>query len=72
MFKLMGLKRKARDNVLKIESDKKWWRFSRKSKIKPIEDINVQHKVNFNRHSDEESEYYEKSNYSSLDNNHYR
>lgn len=66
----MGLKRKERDKVLKIESDKKWWRFSRKPKIKPIRD--VQHRVNFNQHSDGESEYYEKSNYSSLDNNQYR
>lgn len=72
MLKLMGAKRKERDKIQKTESGKKWWKFSRKSKIKPIRQLDIQHNVNFNQNCNGESEYYEMSNYLDPDNNHYR
>lgn len=67
----MGAKRKERDKMRKTESDKKWWKFMRKTKIKPAKQLDIQHNVNFNR-NDGESECYEMNNYLDRDNNHYR
>lgn len=71
-MKLVGAKRKDRDKSGKLESDKKWWKFSRKSKVKPIRALDIQHNVNFNKNHDEDSESYEMSKYVDRDNNHYR
>lgn len=72
MLKLMGTKRKERDKFRKVESDKKWWKFLRKSKVKPIRQLDIQHNVNFSQNYDEESECYEMNKYLDPDNNHYR
>jgi hypothetical protein len=63
------VKPKERD---KIQSDKKWWKFTRKTKIKPMRHLDIQHNVKFNQNYDEESEYYEMGKYLDRDNNHYR
>lgn len=68
MLKLMGVKRKERD---KIQSDKKWWKFTRKTKIQPVRHLDIQHNVKFTQNSDEE-EYNEMNKYLHRDNNHYR
>lgn len=65
----MGAKRKERD---KKQTDKKWWKFMQKSKIKPEKPLHIQHNVNFNRNYDQDSKYYEMNNYLDRDNNHYR
>lgn len=72
MMKLMGAKRKDRDKVGRLDSDKKWWKFSRKTKVKPIRALDIQHNVNFNENHDEDAECYEMSKYVDRDNNHYR
>lgn len=65
----MGVKRKERD---KIQSDKKWWKFTRKTKIQPVRHLDIQHNVKFNHNSDAEPEYNEMNKYLHRDNNHYR
>lgn len=72
MFKLMGAKRKERDKLEKSAGDKKWWKFSRKTKVKPMRHLDIQHNVDFNQNHDGESESYEMSKYLDRDNNHYR
>lgn len=73
MLKLMGAKRKERDKVRKaIEPDKKWWKFLRKTKVKPVRHLDIQHNVNLTRGYDGESECYEMGKYMDRDNNHYR
>lgn len=72
MMKLMGAKRKDRDKVASVESDKKWWKFSRKTKVKPMRALDIQHNVKFNENHDGGSECYEMSKYVDRDNNHYR
>lgn len=69
----MGAKRKERDKVRKaIEPDKKWWKFLRKTKVKPVRQLDIQHNVNLTRGYDGESECYEMGKYMDRDNNHYR
>ena len=72
MLKLMGVKRKERDKIQETVNDRKWWKFLRKTKIKPIRHLDIQHNVNFNQTYDEESESYEMNKYLDRDNNHYR
>lgn len=68
----MKLMRKDRDKAGKLESDKKWWKFSRKTKVKPMRALDIQHNVNFNENHDGAAECYEMSKYVDRDNNHYR
>lgn len=70
MLKLIGANRKERDKTRKSESDKKWWKFLRKTKVKPIRHLDIQHNVKFNENCD--VEYYEMGKYLDRDNNHYR
>lgn len=72
MLKLMGAKRKERDKIQKAESDKKWWKFLRKTKVKPIRALDIRHNVKFNQNYDEETESFEMGKYLDRDNNHYR
>lgn len=73
MLKLMGAKRKERDKVRKIdEGKKKWWKFLRKTRVKPVRHLDIQHNVNVRQSYDEESECYEMGKYMDRDNNHYR
>lgn len=72
MLKLMGAKRKERDKIRGTESDKKWWRFLRKTKVKPIRQLDIQHNVNFAQNYDDQTECYEMGKYLDRDNNHYR
>lgn len=72
MLKLMGIKRKERDKSQETESDKKWFKFLRKTKIKPERQLDIRHNVNFNQNFDEESECYEMNKYLDRDHNHYR
>lgn len=69
----MGAKRKEKDKIQKTENDRRWWKFSRKTKVKPARVLDIQHNVNFNHQNyDVESEYYEMNKYLDRDNNHYR
>lgn len=68
----MGAKRKERDKMRKTDSDKKWWKFMRKTKVKPTKQLNIQHNVNFKQSYEGETEYYEMNNFLDRDNNHYR
>jgi hypothetical protein len=72
MLKIMGAKRKERDKIGKTDSDNKWWKFMRKTKVKPAKQLDIQHNVNFDQNYDGESEYYEMNNFLDRDNNHYR
>lgn len=73
MLKLMGAKHKERNKLRKTEEvDKKWWKFLRKTKVKPVRHLDIQHNVNFREDYDEESECYEMDKYNDEDNNHYR
>lgn len=72
MLKLMGAKRKERDKMRHSENDKKWWKFMRKTKIKPEKPLHIEHNVRFNQNYNQEAGYYEMNHYSDRDNNHYR
>lgn len=68
MQKLFGTKIKERH---KLQSDRKWWQFLKKSKVKPMRALDIQHHVNFNNNSIT-PQYYEMEKYMDRDNNHYR
>lgn len=73
MQKLFGAKRKVRRD----ENERKWWQFLKKSKVKPMRALEIQHHVNFNRNyyqnnDNNQPEYYEMEKYLDRDNNHYR
>lgn len=83
MLKFMGAKQKDKDTIRKSNSEKKWWKFMRKSKVKPVRQLDIQHNVqlkrneNFGSNIDDcdemNSEYYEMGNYNmDRDSNHYR
>jgi hypothetical protein len=72
MLRLVGAKRKERDKARDVERDRKWWQFRRKTKVKPMRQLDIRHNVNFNQNYDEESESYEMNKYLDRDNNHYR
>lgn len=72
MLKLVGAKRKDRDKFRDVVNDRKWWQFRKRTKVKPMRQLDIQHNVNFNQHHEEESESYEMNKYLDRDNNHYR
>jgi hypothetical protein len=72
MLKFVGVKRKERDKMRNSESDKKWWKFMRKAKVKPEKPLRIEHNVDFGKNYNQVSEYYEMNNYLDRDNNHYR
>jgi hypothetical protein len=71
MQKLFGAKRKVR----RVENDRKWWQFLKKSKVKPMRALDIQHHVEFNEGhyaNNNNAEYFEMEKYNDRDNNHYR
>lgn len=77
MQKIFGAKKERR----KIQSDRKWWQFMKKTKVKPMRALDIQHHVNFNQNhyntnnnnnNNNDPEYYEMEKYMDRDNNHYR
>jgi hypothetical protein len=72
MLRLVGTKRKERDKTRNVENDRKWWQFKKKTKVKPMRQLDIRHNVNFQQGYGEESESYEMNKYLDQDNNHYR
>lgn len=68
----MGAKRKERDKNQMSESEKKWWKFSRKSKIKPTQQLDIQHNVNLNQNEVGGPNYGEMTHYQNPDNHFYK
>lgn len=57
----------------RIGSDKKWWHFFKKSKVKPTREIEIQHHVNFDYYDNNDSQYYANKKFTDKDdNNHFR
>ncbi|KAG5671637.1 hypothetical protein PVAND_001828 [Polypedilum vanderplanki] len=73
MHRIFGARKKERQRV---DNDRKWWQFLKKSRVKPIRALNIQHHVNFNEeycsNNNNNSQYYEMEKYMDRDNNHYR
>lgn len=72
MMKLMGAKRKDSDKLQKSETNRKWWKFQKKSKVKPVRPLEIKHNVKLDQNYEEEAEGYEMNKYLDKDNNHYR
>lgn len=75
MQKFFGAKRKERERI--TQSDRKWWQFLKKSKVKPMRAINIQHHVNFdhynnNNNNNNSPQFHEMEKYMDQDSNHYR
>jgi len=75
MMKMMGAKPRERKSA---GGGKKWWKFSRKTKVKPMRQLTIEHNVDLPHHNksnvddDDVEEVYEMSKYLDRDNNHYR
>lgn len=72
MQKIFGVKKKERR---KIQSDRKWWQFLKKTRVNPTRALDIQHHVNFDENHNNNNnnpEYYEMEKFMDRDNNHYR
>lgn len=76
MQSVFGTKRKESPMKIQRRVERKWWHFMRKSKVKPIRALDIQHHVDFNQdeenHDRDDVEYYEMEDYFERDNNYFR
>lgn len=76
MQSVFGTKRKESPMRIQRRVDRKWWHFMRKSKVKPLRALDIQHHVNLNQGENlrdrDDVEYYEMEDYFETDNNYFR
>lgn len=73
MQSVFSTKRKESPMKIQRRVERKWWHFMRKSKVKPIRALDIQHHVDLNENHDRDDvEYYEMEDYFERDNNYFR